>query len=180
MQPESPAQPDNGAMKFLIRAAREEDAKSMVALLNAIIREGRYTIMDSQISVDDQISFIRSFPEQGVFNVAVCSDTGRMLGIQDIMPLPETSAAFRHIGEISTFVAPEFHGKGIGRGLCNATLRTAAEHGFMKIMANIRADNPGAIAFYLRQGFRLIGTARNHALFRGRYIDEILAEKLIN
>lgn len=167
-------------MEFYIRAATEQDAEPMAALLNSIIREGRYTIMDEPLSIDNQLSFIRDFPERGIFNVAVSHDTGRILGVQDVMPVSGASAAFRHIGEISTFVAPEFHGNGIGRSLCNATFQAAPGRGLIKIMANIRADNPQAIAFYVSQGFNIIGTARNHALFRGRYIDEVLAEKLID
>ena len=54
----------------------------------------------------------------------------------------------------------------------------AAEVGFRKILATIRADNPGAIAFYRTQGFERVGTLRAHALVRGRFVDEVLMERL--
>ena len=69
--------------------------------------------------------------------------------------------------------------RGIGRRLTETTLRAALAQGFRKISATIRADNPGAVAFYASQGFRRIGIARQHALVRGRYLDEVLAEKFI-
>jgi RimJ/RimL family protein N-acetyltransferase len=85
-----------------------------------------------------------------------------------------------HVGTISTFVALAFHGQGIGSRLTQATLQTASQRGFLKISATIRADNPRAVAFYLRQGFRVIGTAHRHAFVGGRYIDEILAERWLD
>ncbi len=50
-------------MGFSIRMVREKDAESIIELLNPIIQEGKYTIMDEQLSVDDQIDFIRGFPK---------------------------------------------------------------------------------------------------------------------
>jgi len=48
-----------------------------------------------------------------------------------------------------------------------------------EIETTIRADNPNAIAFYRAQGFEPVGTLRAHALVRGRYLDEVLMERLI-
>ena len=85
----------------------------------------------------------------------------------------------RSLGEVSTFVALGSRRAGIGRALTAATLRAARERGFRKVWAPIRADNPAAVAFYRSQGFRVIGTARAHALVRGAYLDEVLAERLL-
>jgi L-amino acid N-acyltransferase YncA len=68
---------------------------------------------------------------------------------------------------------------GVGRSLCAATFEAARERGFVKLSAMIRADNPGALRFYQSQGFRVLGVAERHALVRGRYIDEVLAERFI-
>ena len=58
-------------MEFSIRTVREEDAESIVELLNPIIQAGKYTIMVEQLSVQDQIAWIRGVSKRGVFNVAV-------------------------------------------------------------------------------------------------------------
>jgi len=165
-------------MDFSIRRVREEDAQSITKLLQPIIRAGTYTVME-WTSIDDQIDFIRGFPKRGVFNVAVCNHRQRVLGLQDVRPISIDSNVFKHVGEISTFVAIGSHRKGIGRSLSQATFQAAKELGFLKISATIRADNLGAISFYLSQGFRPIGTAQKHAFVAGKYIDEILMEKFI-
>ena len=167
-------------MGFSARPVRQQDAAPIVGLLNPLIQAGTYTVMDEPVSVDEQIDFIRTFPERGVFNVAVCETSGRLLGLQDVVPLSPGSSTFEHVGVISTFVALGSHGRGVGRSLSEATSRVATRLGFVKIGATIRADNAGAVAFYLSQGFRIVGTAQRHALVRGRYVDEVLAEKFID
>jgi len=49
-------------MEYSIRKVTEEDASAIVALLNPIIAAGKYTVMDEELSVDDQNDFIRNFP----------------------------------------------------------------------------------------------------------------------
>ncbi len=161
-----------------VRPAREEDAESIVELLNAIIQCGTYTIMTEQVSVSDQIEFIRESPSRGVYNVAVDRQSQMVVGCQDVLRASR-ERALAHVGEISTFVALDLRRRGIGQSLCKATFETARLWGFRKLMAAVRADNPDALAFYRGQGFAIIGTARAHACVRGRYIDEILMERPI-
>jgi L-amino acid N-acyltransferase YncA len=166
-------------MDFFIRVVREEDTNSIVDLLNAIIEDGRYTVMDGPLTVDGQINFIRRFPKRGVFYVATGDDDQRILGLQSVEPWSTSARAFEHVGDISTFVALDWQGKGIGRKLSQATFEEARKRGFLKIMATVRADNPQAVSFYGSQGFKIVGTAHKHAFVRGRYIDEIFMEKII-
>jgi L-amino acid N-acyltransferase YncA len=166
-------------MDFLVRKARETDAEAIIELLNPIIREGKYTVLDSPFAVNDQVEFIRSFPGRGAYNVAVRSDDRRVLGIQDIQPASAKAGAFAHIGEISTFVRLDSQRLGVGSLLTRETLQDAERLGFRKISATVRADNPVAVCFYISQGFRVVGTARKHALVSGRYIDEVLLERLL-
>lgn len=168
-----------GDVEYSVRPARLEDAESIVELLNPIIEEGTYTIMDERLSAGDQIEFMRAFPERGVYHVAVHNDDQCVLGLQDVQPVSVTARALEHVGEISTFVALSSLRKGIGRSLSQATFRAAKERGFTKLMASIRADNPVGIAFYLSQGFNVIGTARKHAFLRDKYIDEVFMERPI-
>ena len=130
--------------------------------------------------MDDQIGFIRGFPERGVYHAAVDNDSQKVLGIQDVQPISSAVNALRHVGEISTFVRLASHRNGIGRSLSQATFQAAKERGFLKITATIRADNGPAIAFYLSQGFQVIGTAQKHAFVGGKYLDEILMERFFD
>ena len=166
-------------MEYTIRPVEEDDAEAIIALLNPIIEAGTWTIMQEVITIQEQRSFIRGFPARGIFHAAVSKREGRVLGIQDLMPRANDATTFHHIGEISTFVAIDSHRRGIGHALMLSTLEATAGRGFMKVSATIRADNPGAVAYYTSEGFRVIGRAEMHAFVGGRFIDEILAERLL-
>ena len=163
-------------VQYTIRRVVEDDAGSIVDLLNPIIEAGIFTIMDTKCSIKDQIDFIRGLPPRSIYNIALCSETGRALGIQDLIPVSIESRVLRHVGEVSTFISLEMRGRGIGSNLMETTCREALSLGFLKIMAMVRADNPQAVSFYKRQGFIVVGTARKHACFRNEYIDEIIME----
>ncbi len=166
-------------MGFLIRNVREADAAAIVAVLNPIIRAGIYTAMDEPFSVDDQVDFIRGFPQRGIYHIAFEGESQKALGIQDVMPI-STSNVFSHVGEISTFVALDSHRRGVGQSLCRATFNAARERGYLKLRATVRGDHPHALAFYQSQGFESIGIAKKHAFLQGRYVDEVLLEKFIS
>jgi L-amino acid N-acyltransferase YncA len=94
------------------------------------------------------------------------------------MPI-STSKVFRHVGEISTFVALDSQRQGVGQSLCQATFKAVKAQGFLKLRATVRGDNPRAVSFYQSQGFEFVGTAKNHAFLKGKYVDEVLLEKLL-
>jgi L-amino acid N-acyltransferase YncA len=165
-------------MGFILRTVMEEDAVSVVEVLNPIIRAGTFTVMDEIFSVADQLDFIRSFPARGIYHIALDKDSQEAVGIQDVMPI-STSNVFKHVGEISTFVALDSQKLGIGTSLSQATFKVAEEKGFLKLRATVRADNLQALAFYQSQGFEIIGIAKKHAWLHGNYVDEVLLEKLL-
>jgi L-amino acid N-acyltransferase YncA len=165
-------------MEITIRHVKESDAAAIVALLNPIITAGVYTAMTETFSAADQLDFIRNFPQRGIYHIALGGDHQNALGIQDVMPI-STSKVFRHVGEISTFVALDAHRHGVGQSLCRATFRVAKERGYLKLRATVRGDNLQALAFYQSRGFELIGIARKHAWLYGSYVDEVLLEKFL-
>jgi L-amino acid N-acyltransferase YncA len=167
-------------MRISVRPATEDDAEAIVALLNPIIAAGTLTIIDEPLGPDAERRFIRSLPDAAVFNLAIDDDTRSVIGLQDVQPIFPRIRQFRHVGEIATFVALSLRRRGIGAALSRATLAAASGLGYRKVVATISADNPDAQAFYAGQGFRVVGKAERHALVRGQYVDEILAERWLS
>ena len=166
-------------MTVLVRSAAEADAQAIVELLNPIIETGRDTILDQPLDLAAQLEFMRGITPPGYCNIAINGESGELLGIQDVLPLSADKQAFRHIGEISTFVAMQHQGCGVGKQLMQVSLNQARSSGFLKLQAMIRANNLRAIGFYQGQGFQIVGTARGHALVNGNYIDEVFTEMLL-
>lgn len=166
-------------MTLVVRQVNVEDAQGITEVLNPIIEEGLYTILDTTFSVEEEKSFIVNFPKQGVFTVAVDKDSDKVIAFQNIEPFASYTKAFDHVGIIGTFVDSENRGKGVSKQLFQSTFEVAKQKGYEKLFAYVRADNERALAAYIRQGFEVVGTAKKHAKVGDVYIDEILIEKFL-
>ncbi len=166
-------------MTVEVHPANETNAPAIVAMLNPIVAAERYTIMSDPLVTSDMVEWIHSVDEKGAFNVAVENASDRVVGFQCLELCSRVEPAHAHVGDIATFVAIDAQRGGIGSRLMLATIESARRRGFAKVMASIRADNDGAVAFYKGRGFEIIGTARRHAFVRGEFLDEILAERWI-
>lgn len=163
-----------------IRAVEPGDARAVAGILNAIIEEGIYTVFDTPFTIEDERRFIESYPERGVFLVAVRQSDQRIVGFQNLEPFATYTHAFDHVGVMGTYVAAAHRRQGIAAALFQASFAAARQKRFEKIFAFVRADNPAALAAYRKHGFEVIGTAGRHAKIRGAYIDEVLIEKFLD
>ena len=161
-----------------IRDVRVEDAEEILAILNPIIAARCYTAMDTVFTVEEEREFIRTFPERGIFLAAVDTTAGRIAGFQNVSPFGSFTSAFDHVGVIGTYVDLSRRRQGIANRLFAATFEAARAKGYEKFFSYVRADNEAGLQTYLSQGFRIVGTAERHAKIDGRYIDEIVIEKL--
>ncbi len=162
-----------------IRDVRLDDAKSLIAILNPIIRTGRHTVLMTPFTVVEERDFIINYPERGIFHIAESLEDKKIVGMQTIEPYGMYTRAFDHVGVIGTFIDLSMRQKGIGLLLAQSTFRAAKKKGYEKLFTNIRADNNAALAFYRKLGFSVIGTARKHAKIDDHYIDEILVEMFL-
>jgi L-amino acid N-acyltransferase YncA len=166
-------------MELHIRPVQMEDAEAIASILNAIIRTGAYTVLDAPFTVDEERRYIARFPRRGIFNVAVQAHGGRLVGLQSIEPFAPYTQAFAHVGTIGTFVDLGERRRGIGTQLSQVTFDRARQQGYEKLFTYVRADNPASLAFHLKLGFRIVGTAARQARVKGAYVDEIVIERFL-
>ncbi len=166
-------------MSLTIREVAVEDAQGIIDVLNPIIIEARYTILDQTFTVDEEKGFIESFPKRGVFIVAVNETTNQLLGFQNVEPFATYTKAFDHVGIIGTYVDANSRGQGVAKQLFDYTFKSAKAKGYEKLFAYVRADNERALAVYLKQGFEIVGTAKKHGKIGDQYFDEVLIEKFL-
>ena len=166
-------------MKLAIREVQLDDAQGITEILNPIIEGGLYTVIDTPFSTAEERTFIENFPKQGIFHVAVDSDTDQIVGFQNVEPFAAYTRAFDHVGIIGTYVASSVRRQGVAAAMFQAMFAAMPAKGYEKLFAYVRGDNPAALATYLKHGFRVIGTAQKHAKINGTYIDETLIEKLL-
>jgi L-amino acid N-acyltransferase YncA len=147
---------------IVIRQARPEDAPSMVSLLNAIIAKGVTTshsepptiqkMMDVYMDID--ITCLVAVQEDENFATSNSFEVVGFQGLEWSDPnWPGEDKLPHDWAIITTFVALDHQGHGIGRRLFQATLQVAKAAGVSKINATIRNYNKGAQAYYSKMGF---------------------------
>jgi L-amino acid N-acyltransferase YncA len=166
-------------MKLQVREARPDDAGAVAGMLNPIIEAGIYTAFDTPFTVEEERTYIEDFPPRGIFHVAVLHPEQKVVGFQSMEPFASYTHAFDHVGVLGTYVDLSHLRRGVAKVLFAATFEAASRKGYEKIFTFVRADNPTALAAYQGQGFRIVGTARKQAKLNGKYVDEIIIEKLL-
>ena len=163
-----------------IREARGDDAEAIARILNRIIATGAYTAFDTPFTVEAERAYIEAFPARGVFLVATAGADQQVVGFQNMEPFATFTHAFDHVGVLGTYVDLDRRRQGIATRLFRATFAAAHRKGYRKIFTYIRSDNPAALATYLQHGFTIVGTAREHACIAGRYVDEVVVERMLD
>jgi phosphinothricin acetyltransferase len=113
------------------------------------------------------------------FLVAAAPDDGTILGFA-------TYAQFRGgIGyarsmEHTILLAPEAHGKGLGRALLTALEKHAAEEGAHQILAGVSSENAAGIRFHLAMGYVECARIPAAGYKFGRYMDLVLMQKFLS
>lgn len=70
-----------------------------------------------------------------------------------------------------------------GKGYGTKAIKMASQYAFEelnlnKLVAGIYANNEGSYSAFIKAGYRKVGMLINHRYYKGKYVDEILVEKL--
>lgn len=165
-------------MKWHIRKVQLGDANAITDILNPIIESGAFTVLDKPFTLEAERAFIANFPKKGIFHVAVDKHHS-LAGFQTVEPFASYSSFFDHVGVIGTYVHLDHHRQGVASSLFKATFEAMRKKGYEKVFAYVRSDNSTALSTYQKQGFSIVGTAKQHAKIKGNYVDEIIIEKFL-
>lgn len=98
-------------------------------------------------------------------------DQGELLGL--FICVPQTSVCW----EIHTCLLPAARGKRAFRAYREGLAYLKAHTSCRKVIGNIPADNPGALAIALRSGCRAIGVNTKSISHGGRLLDQVIVGK---
>jgi dephospho-CoA kinase len=146
-----------------IRPAVLDDAGGIAALLNAVVREGGLTVIDRTFTPSQGRAFLRALPERSRLTVA---EVGKVIaGFQVIEPCAQHAyaATMDHVATLGTYVAESVRGSRLGLNISKETFKHAGAAGYVKLMVQVRADNPVAHGFYTRLGFLPCGRLARQA-----------------
>lgn len=161
-------------MSLVVRPFQPADAPTATDLLNAIIRTGGTTALQTPLSVEENTAYFLEGPKVLCCHVAVLD--GQLVGFQSLGRLAELPEGW---GDIATFAAEGLTGRGIGSALLAATRAKALALGLHHINARIRADNTGGLTYYSRMGFVDYHVDRAVPLADGTPVDRVFKQLVL-
>lgn len=107
-------------------------------------------------------------------------DDGTVLGWAAASPV-SGRCVYAGVIEDSVYVADEARGRGVGRDLLAALLRSARDDGAWTVQAGIFPENTASVALHEKAGFRVVGTRErlgrmSYGPLAGRWRDVLLLE----
>jgi L-amino acid N-acyltransferase YncA len=170
---EAPAAP----LPVSVRVADAGDAAGIARILNAVIADGRFSLLDTPFTETAERAYIQALGPRGFIHVAELAGAG-IVGFQTVEPWTSfVTHEFDHVATMGTWVDQDHRRAGVGRTLWAASLARALANGFEKILTDVRADNPGSIDFHRSLGFTIVGIAKRHARVERRYVDVVFIER---
>ena len=159
----------------IIRRAIPEDAAGIVAALRVVAAERIHSAIDRVWTVDDERRYLEALSPREAIHVAV-DDAHGIVGLQILDRWSSILDSMAHVGQIGTFLLPEWRGRSLGRQLWNVTLAFAHDARYRKLVIYVRGSNAHAQAFYRHLGFQHCGRLARQVVIDGVEDDEVLME----
>jgi L-amino acid N-acyltransferase YncA len=106
----------------------------------------------------------------------VASEGDRVLGWAALAPVSDR-CAYAGVAEDSVYVAPEAHGRGVGRLLLGALVSGAEQAGIWTVQTGIFPENQASVRLHQGCGFRVVGVRERLGRLHGRWRDVLLLER---
>jgi len=161
-----------------IRRAGVTDAEGIAAVLGVVAAERIHSAIDRAWSVDEERRYIESLSAREAIHVAVDAQR-RIVGLQSLDLWSPLLSSMAHVGQVGTFLLPEWRARGVGRQLWTATRSFAGHAGYRKLIIYVRASNTPAQTFYRRLGFQECGRLTRQVVIDGVDDDEVLMELFV-
>lgn len=161
--------------QYFVRPARAEDADAICVIYNEGI-EDRATLETEPRTADERRSWLAA--RDARHPVVVVESDGAVVGWASLNVF-NARDAYRHVADISVYVARSSRGEGAGTALLQHLVGLGREIGFHKLVLAGFPWNAASVALYLRLGFREVGVYREQGLLDGRWVDVALMERLL-
>jgi L-amino acid N-acyltransferase YncA len=160
---------------YSIRSARADDANAIAAIYNEGIAD-RATLETEPRTSEERRSWLAA--RDARHPVVVVESDDVVVGWASLNVF-NARDAYRHVADISVYVARASRGKGAGTALLGRLVELAREIGFHKLVLAGFPHNAASVALYRRLGFREVGVYREQGHLDGRWVDVLLMERLL-
>jgi hypothetical protein len=97
-----------------IRRASLEDAEGIASVLDAVARERIHSAIGGAWTAAEQRTYLASLSAREAFHVAI-SASGAIVGYQSLDLYSPILSSMAHVGQLGTFLLPEWRRRGVGQ-----------------------------------------------------------------
>ena len=160
-----------------VRPARLEDLPAMLAIYGPYVENTAYSFEYTVPTLEAFTARFQAYTAQVPW--LVWEENGTVLGYA-YGSAPFERAAYRWCAEVSVYVAPQAHRKGIGKALYRVLEELLFLQGYQVIYSLITSANPGSIAFHQRLGYKTVTQMPDCGIKFGKRWGIIYMEKRSN
>jgi len=151
---------------MVLRMATAADAPALLEIYAPCVTETSITFETEVPSVEEFASRITA--TTAFYPWLVCEADGAVAGYA-YASQHRARAAYRWSADLSVYVAPQFHRRGVATALYSAVLELLRRQGFYTAFAAVTSPNPASEAFHDRFGFRRTGVFENDGFKLGEW-----------
>lgn len=158
----------------MIRFATAADIPQILAIYGPYVENTGYSFEYTVPTPEEMTHRFESYTAQ--FPWLVWEEKGRVLGYA-YGSAPFERTAYRWCAEVSVYLAPEIHSRGIGRELYRVLEALLWKQGYEVIYALITTENQASLDFHAHMGYQTVATFPNCGLKFGRRLGVVWMEK---
>ncbi len=154
-----------------IRKAKIEDLPRIVEIYNWAIENTTATFDTESKTVEDQTSWFFDHDEDHPLVAIELENV--VVGWGSISSWSDR-CAYSGTGELSFYIHPDHHGKGVGSYLLNHLIELGKRCNFRTLISRVSAESNASLYLHRKNGFEEIGIMKSVGLKFGREIDVVL------
>ena len=162
---------------FTIRTATKADAPAISALVNHYITNSTSIFIIEPEALEERLVW---FEQRDEAHPAVVAEVegGRFVG-WGALSVHNPRAGYRHTADVSVYIEPDFHRRGIGRGILGELVTRARAAGHHALLALCCSESIPSIRLHESLGFRRVGELREVGRKFDRWLDVVYLELLL-
>ena len=160
-----------------IRTATTSDADAINHIYNHYVRTSTATFDTEEMTAERRLGWLAE--HAGEYPSIVAVRDGAIVGWGSLSRWG-TRCAYRHTVEVSTYIAPDSTGGGLGPALCDDLLARARVIGHHALISQIVHENEASLKMAARLGYEHVGTLKQVGRKFDRWLDVVLMEYVID
>ncbi|MGC4039394.1 MAG: GNAT family N-acetyltransferase [Flavobacterium sp.] len=164
-------------MEIRIRNYQASDATIMVDILNYYIENSTALYDYNPRTIGQQQAIFEEKLQKG-FPVIVAEIDSKIVGFGYYGEF-RFRDAYKFTVEHSVYVAPDAHGKGIGKVVLERLIHLAKQQKLHTMVAVIDSENEGSIKFHEQFGFETVGNIRESGFKFNRWLHSVIMQLIL-